>query len=283
MAEPMIRSLTAADVEPAARALERGNWGDRRAFFRAIVEVPIFDPLVAEVAGEVVGTGLGTRFGAVGWVGLIYVVPGHRSRGLGSALAAAASDRLDRAGCRSLVLVATDAARPIYERLGFAATARYRTFETSGFRSARPSRPNLEVRPIVAADLADIAALDRQASGEDRSALLAYLAGTGTGSVVISTGGSGGIAGSMLRPPWGGCGLVARDPQAALALLDARRAAAGPTQRVRAGLPDANEAGCAALLAAHWTEGWAGTRMTRGVGVPWRPEMIYGQFSFATG
>ena len=54
------------------------------------------------------------------------------------------------------------------------------------------------------------------------------------------------------------------DRDDALAILRARRLAAGPDRRVRAGILLENEAGAAALAADGWTEAWRAPRLIRG-------------------
>ena len=78
--------MTDADVEPAAHAILADDWGDRRAWFEFALRNPACHPIVADVDGEVVGTGVTTVNGPVAWVGTIWVAPGHRRRGLGVAL-----------------------------------------------------------------------------------------------------------------------------------------------------------------------------------------------------
>src|SRR5664280_1789552 len=70
-------------------------------------------------SARIVGTGVPTVSGRVGWVGTIWVAPALRGRGLGRALTEAVIEQLEDSGCWTLVLVATEAGRPVYERLGF--------------------------------------------------------------------------------------------------------------------------------------------------------------------
>ena len=58
-------------------------------------------------------------------------------QGLGRRLTEATIDAAEDAGCRTLVLVATDAGRPLYERLGFEVQTWYRTMEAPGWRRRR--------------------------------------------------------------------------------------------------------------------------------------------------
>lgn len=275
----LIRPMTPADVEPAAGAIRQGGWGERGPFFAFAVGHRACDPIVAEVDGEIVGTGVGTASGHVGWVGTIFVSPGHRTRGLGRALTAEAIARLETRGCRTLVLVATEQGRPIYERLGFEVQSRYHTLEIGGLPTDTRADPT--VQTIARSDLPDLIALDRRATGEDRAHLLETFVGEDAGWVVRDPHGR--VRAFLLRAPWGGGATIAPDPADALWLLDRRRAVGGPDHRVRAGLLAENEAGLDLLAERGWTEAWSAVRMIRGDSLAWRPEAIWGQFNHALG
>jgi len=105
--------MTAADTEPAAELLRRGDWGERLIFFDWAIGQPTLAPLVAERDGEIVGTGVGSAHGRVGWVGTIFVAPERRGSGLGRAMTRAVIDELEARGCRTLVLIATSMGRPV--------------------------------------------------------------------------------------------------------------------------------------------------------------------------
>src|SRR4026209_1048637 len=120
-----LRPMLAADVPAAAQLIGDGGWSDRSVFFRWAVNHPTSFPIVADEDGRVVGTGVATVNGRVGWVGAIFVALDRRRNGLGSTLSAAVVEELVRRGCETQVLIATDEGRPIYERLGFALQTRY--------------------------------------------------------------------------------------------------------------------------------------------------------------
>src|ERR1700690_2245235 len=114
-----IRPMLPADVDAAADAVRRGDWGDREAFVRFATGHANGRPILAERDREIVGTGVATVSGRGGWVGTIWVGPALRRHGLGRALTEAVIKELEGSGCRTLVLVATAAGRPVYERLRF--------------------------------------------------------------------------------------------------------------------------------------------------------------------
>ena len=284
MPNPRLRSMTLADIAPTSAAILADDWGDRRTWFEFAVGHPGCDVVVADVDGQVVGTGVTTRNGPVGWIGTIWVDPAWRGQGLGRTLTEATIDAAEAGGCRSLVLVATPAGQPLYERLGFEVQTRYRTMEAPGRLGGDPAvaaRARTPCRPFRPEDLAVMAQLDRAATGEDRAHLLAAFATPASTRIVA---GPDDVArGFMIRAPWGGGATIARDPDDAMALLNARRDGYPTERKVRAGILTDHDAGLARLLADGWTEAWQAPRLERGEPIAWHPESIWGQFNHAVG
>ena len=275
---PRVRPMTPADVEPTAVAFEREAWGDRRLNLAFVTSHAETHPFVAEVDGEVVGSGVASVNGRVGWIGTIWVRPDWRRRGLGLELTRTTIATAEAAGCRTLVLVATDIGRPMYERLGFEVQTWYRILEAPGLDG---DDPDPRLRPYRDGDLAAIAALDAAATGEDRAHLLATFASPDTTRVLDLDDGT--LGGFVVRAPWGGGATIAPRIVDAEAILRGRRLATGTDRRVRAGLLADNAAGLDRLSATGWTEAWRAPRMVRGDPVGWRPEAIWGQFNHALG
>ncbi len=270
--------MTDADVDPAAAMLLRGNWGDRKAFFAWALSQSTCRPFVADDDGTVVGTGVATANGRVGWVGTIFVDAERRRAGLGRALTIRVIDDLEERGCRTLVLIATDAGRPVYERLGFGLLEAQVHFSIDGL----PAGPEPSaVRAFEPGDLDEVLALDTAATGEDRSALLAGFASSETARVAV--GADDRIEGFVVRAPWGGAGLIAANQAAAGRLFEWRRRRAGSEGRVAVGIMASRVTGQEMLRSAGWTEHGGGVRMIRGEPLRWRPDWLWGQFNGALG
>jgi ribosomal protein S18 acetylase RimI-like enzyme len=285
--------MTPADIEPVSAAILADDWGDRRAWFEFAVSSPHIRTFVAEDArGAAIGTGVATMNGPVGWIGTIWVAPPWRGQGVGRALTEAPIAAAEAAGCRTLVLVATAAGQPLYERLGFAVQTWYHTMDAppwsgppdpSALAGSGPAarERRRRVRAWRPDDLDAMAALDLAATGEDRRHLLAAFASP-TGTLVV-VGPDQVPRGFVIRAPWGGGATIAPDIDDAFALLAARRAAVGPGKRLRAGVVTSNIAGRARLEADGWTEAWRAPRLVRGEPLDWRPTAIWGQFNHAIG
>jgi predicted N-acetyltransferase YhbS len=281
---PVIRTMTPADVEPAADAILRDDWGDRRVNLAFVAAHGGCRAFVADANGSIVGTGVATVNGRVGWIGTIWVDPKWRRRGVGHALTQATIDGAEDAGCRTLVLVATERGQPMYERLGFEVQTSYRIVEAPGLgpEHADPvAEGGARIRPFRPADLDEMASLDTAATGEDRAHLIAAFADATTTRCVERADGS--LGGFVVRAPWGGGATIAPDLDEARAILHARRLASGPDRHVRAGLLAENEAGLAALERDGWRESWQAPRLVRGDPLTWQPTAIWGQFNHAMG
>lgn len=271
--------MTHADLAGARDLLLGDGWPDRTPFFAFAVDHPECRAIVAELDGVVVGTGVGTRNGRAGWVGLIFVAPSLRERGLGGAITTAVCADLEDRGCRTLLLLASRLGEPVYRRLGFEAPTSYRVYEPpeTGVQPTDPF-PGARIRLLEASDVAAVEALDRRATGEDRSHLIRAVLSDG-GRVVV--GPDGAVRAFELDPAWGGHPLIAPDPADAYALLVAG-AADGPFRR-RAVVPDENAPAIAVLESHGWQHTRSLTRMLRGEALPWQPTWLWGNFNFAVG
>ena len=267
-----IRAFRETDVAGVVAANQAVGWGERRVlvdFYGRRDDTKLF---VAEVDGQIAGCGGATVFPgspATGWVHGIVVHPEHRRTGLGQRLTETAIEWLRGRAVATVLLLATEAGRPIYRRLGFVEGDRYGFFpwpESLGEGQA-------ETRPMTASDLPQVLALDRAATGEDRGAFIASLAGTGWVS-----GRDGAIDGFHLACPWGGGPIVARDPVTGCALLAWTRGRQPATRGI--GVPATNGAAMERFADLGLVAERHVTRMWLGTPPPWKPDMIFGVFNF---
>lgn len=155
---------------------QQAGWPHRRQDWAMLLGLS--HGFVALDGTTVVGTAMLTPFGDHhASINMVIVAESMRGRGLGRKLMNAA---LEVCGARECRLTATADGLPLYEKLGFRATHEVRQHQ--GLPSLPPhddssERPQLEW--VGPEHLATIAALDRQAQGMDRSALLAVLAESG--------------------------------------------------------------------------------------------------------
>jgi GNAT superfamily N-acetyltransferase len=266
--------MLVGDVNAAVMAVRQGGWGERRASFEFYAQHRDCHPFVAEADGTVVGTAIATHNGDVGWVGLVFVAPEWRGRGLGGELTQATLRCFEELGCRSVVLAATELGRPVYERLGFVPDGEYAVFHGPP-QSERVHHPHL--RDLTPADLPAVCALDRQATAEDRS----HLIEAAPEGWVIDDGQA--IRGFAVRAPWAAVGAaIAPDATAGALLLDVLRTRSSATDMVMTTVAS-NSAAMPHLQRVGFQEERRLPRMVLGHPVPWQPTHIWTIFNFAVG
>jgi GNAT superfamily N-acetyltransferase len=167
--------------------------------------------------------------GPVAVIGNVITRPGLRGRGLGRAVMSATLAWLREAGARSVLLDATSAGQPLYQKVGFVARERSWIAHASlasldpATLKARAGATHVQVRAVDA--LPVIAALDRAAFGGDRQELLRLVA-KGSDCWLYTAGDDGGPDGYLLvralEPPRMGVRLgpwVAKTVEVGAALL----------------------------------------------------------------
>ncbi len=280
-APPMrIRSMERGDVDAVvAWALAEG-WHNRRRMFDLVFRTATCEALVGEVDGRVVVAGLATASGRVGWLGGLIVDPAWRGRGYGRAMTEELMRRLRDAGCETLSLEATNAGRPLYERMGFRLLTEYHQLEAGRLAAAPEPPEGTRVRPLAAADMTAVAELDRRATAEDRGPLLATLTEL-WGGYVLERGHS--LAGFLLPAERAYGAVVAPRFEDGLFLLDLHRSIVPEGAGVRAAIPHEHETAWRELERRGWVETWRAPRMLLGPSIPWRPDWIWGQINSAMG
>lgn len=209
VAELPLVPFAPSHLEGALRLSQEAGWPHRLDDWALAAAV---SQGVAVLDGDqVAATGLCTLYGEHARFSMVLVGKSLRGRGIGRQVMTALAGL---AGDRSVSLVATGDGKPLYERLGFrpvGAIVQYQgrvrslTGHAGGIRVAGPGEADA------------IAAIDRSATGMDRSALMRCLAERGT--VLLAEGGFAVLRdfgrGRVLGP------VVARDESTARALIAA--------------------------------------------------------------
>jgi GNAT superfamily N-acetyltransferase len=194
MADYDVRELTADALEDACILSTTAGWNQRHRDWQMLLALAPHGCYAAWQGGRVVGTAIGIDYRGFGWIAMMLVDPAHRSRGLGRTLLEAAVHAIPPG--RPVRLDATPLGRPLYESYGFVhemALTRFVAPGSSGAapaQTARGSRP--AVRPLAAADLSRVAAVDGGLFGGDRRAVLEWaLAEAPALAWIAEDGGSG--------------------------------------------------------------------------------------------
>jgi len=167
-----------SDLAAAMRLTTQAGWNQVEADWLFFLEQRPEGCLVVECDAQAVGTVTTVAYGPrLAWISMLLVDATYRRQGIGTRLMQEALDSLS--GWATIALDATPAGRPIYERLGFRA-------EFELVRLTRPDRCRRGVRgktcpvgeqtsQVLSNHLTQIAAIDRAATGGDRTALLRSL------------------------------------------------------------------------------------------------------------
>jgi predicted N-acetyltransferase YhbS len=168
--EPMLLRKLGDDDVPACIALARtAGWNTDAARWRMMFAVG--EPLGIESdGGELVGTVIVNRFGALATLAMMLVDTAHRRHGLGQRLMEHA---LKQTGAATVCLYASELGRPLYERFNFIAVTE--SVRLEGRASPAPTATHGEARPVRAADLPAVCALDEEAQGAPRHRLIEAL------------------------------------------------------------------------------------------------------------
>jgi GNAT superfamily N-acetyltransferase len=194
-----IRLLEPSDVPQALALSQAAGWNQTPDDWSLAIEMNPDGCFAMELDHTVVATTTSVRYRTdLAWIGMVLTHPDFRGRGYARELMQRALDHLQ--DVRTVKLDATPMGAPLYRRLGF-------IDECTIERWLRPA----QVSPPVQVDPYDpLAALDKEAFGADRSALLQRLAKFEAASVR-------GVAFAMGREGrFGPC--VSRSKEAALAL-----------------------------------------------------------------
>ena len=164
-----VRVISEADIPDAMRLKESANWNQTETDWRNVMCVEPAGCFGIDCDGRLAATATAVRFGCeLAWIGMVLTHPDYRGRGFARLLMEHSVAYLLARGVRWIKLDATDMGRPLYARLGF-------VDECPIERWARPPAP-CDAPPLP--PLAEIpGALDREAFGADRGALLRLLAG----------------------------------------------------------------------------------------------------------
>ena len=246
----MITALTVEDI-PAAMALKNElGWNQTEEDWARYLRLTPEGTFKLSIGGELVGTALAFVFDDVCWVGMLIVRQAYRGQGHGNMLMQRCLEHAAARRCTLVQLDATSDGVSLYARLGF--KPEY-LVGTCGGRIVPPEEEaeaaeggkglergeglgRLELAPVCAGDLPELAALEAEALGANREALLRELllglrVGRRTAAVARGSGGmvcrgsSGELRGFLLhRPGYHSVQLgplIARDEAAAAQVLRA--------------------------------------------------------------
>ena len=175
-----LRPMTGADIDAATALSREQAWPHREEDWALFLEAG--EGIVAEREGRVLGTVMAWRYGEdFATLGMVIVANAAQGQGVGRTLMEAMLDRLKG---RRVVLNATAAGLPLYEKLGFVETDTVHQHQATAASVPQVSAtPAGRVRALGPDD--DLGDLYSRASGMDRAALLERLAAIARTAVLI--------------------------------------------------------------------------------------------------
>lgn len=229
----VLRPFAPADLEAAHRLSQAVAWPHRAEDWRMMAGLGQGFAAV-DATGALHGVALWWCHGAdFATLGLVIVSPSLQKAGIGRQLMAAI---VEAAGGRRIQLNATAEGLRLYGSYGFEEVGGIRQHQGTPSPGVAPVLSGFAVRDLTEADRSALHALDRRASGVDRSATLDTLLPLSQGHAVD---GADGLAGFLLVRDFGRGKLlgplVAEDEPMALALLSS---AAMSGSFLRADIPE---------------------------------------------
>jgi GNAT superfamily N-acetyltransferase len=168
---PGFRAATRDDLPRAAALSARIGWNQTAADWRLFLDHGAVQALADEDAACLAATAAVLPHGAdLAWISMVLVRPDRRREGLATALMRWAIARLEGTAC--IALDATPAGREVYRRLGFVDVFGFTRWALPAGLRALPT----PTRAIAAEDWPALLALDAEAFGAPRAALLHNLA-----------------------------------------------------------------------------------------------------------
>ena len=214
-----IRLLREPDIPAALRLKELAQWNQTENDWRRLLRLEPEGCFCATIDDEVVGTTTTTTYGHdLAWIGMVLVEPQRRKLGIGTKLMQVALEYLSKAGVATIKLDATQAGRPLYEKLGFieeSLVERWEGTAGSGGLSSLPLDRTIREDALV---------LDRDAFGVDRSKLMEMLVDDCHVTPLVARDGEGRLTGYGLARPGTAAvyvgPLIAKGREASMTLLD---------------------------------------------------------------
>lgn len=181
--------VTGEDLDAVTALVRTLNWPHRQEDIALFMRLGRGRIVRDDPDGRMLGVALWWTFGdRLARLGLVMIDPESQGLGIGRRLV---ERILDDAAGRTMILLATDAGLPLYERLGFETIGANRQIQ--GSYTGRPGHDPM-VRPATSEDLPAILALDAEAAGADRVDLLRALIEIGRSFVVVDHGRVAGYA-----------------------------------------------------------------------------------------
>ena len=150
------------------------SWNQTENDWRLLIQYKDSINLVAETDNIIVGTVTAINYAnTVAWIGMMLVDKKHRGKGISKILLNETIEKLK--DCGSIKLDATPAGWPVYKKIGF--IDEYTLYRMTCPSVLEPSLVEISIKTeqIIKKDIPEVARLDKQIFGADRTDLIHYL------------------------------------------------------------------------------------------------------------
>jgi predicted N-acetyltransferase YhbS len=214
-----VRTMTVDDLTAADKLRDAAGWNQLPSDWHRLLAHQPSGCFVAIQGNEIIGTVTTTCYGReLAWIGMMLVRPDCQRRGIGQSLMNAAVEYLRSESIQCIMLDATPAGQPLYEKLGFSVDWSFHRWQSEGEDVGRSldSDQSCEFAEARGCDGTDAvvvhSALDCAAFGVDRQDWLTRLAADS--SCVTSEDGYGmsrrGAVANYIGPVVAGSAAAAR-------------------------------------------------------------------------
>ncbi|WP_193179565.1 GNAT family N-acetyltransferase [Nisaea sediminum] len=187
--EPSLDIVCMTDLDRIMELVRAVAWPHRREDIAQFIRLGGGRIARDEKEGHALATGLWWRFGdRLARIGLVIVAPEAQGRGIGRRLV---ETLLEDVSPRPIVLLATEAGLPLYEKLGFAAFDRSVQYQ-GAYRGTPIQDPRIS--RVADGTVDEIADFDAAAFGARRDDMLRDLAETGSTAILTENGQISGYA-----------------------------------------------------------------------------------------
>ena len=169
-----LRKMELSDMKELMRLKNAESWNQTENDWSLLIQYKDSINLVAETDNIIVGTITAINYAnTVAWIGMMLVDKKHRGKGISKILLNEAIKKLNN--CKSIKLDATPAGWPVYKKLGF--IDEYTLFRMTSPSVLKPSlvETNIKTEQLTEKDIPEVARLDKQIFGADRTDLINYL------------------------------------------------------------------------------------------------------------
>lgn len=245
--------------------LQPDDWPDIVPEFRFYAEADYCYPIKLSKEDLIIAIGTSIQFEDTAWLSHIIVDLRYRNQGIGSAITEYLINNLQEQSFQSILLIATELGRPVYEQFDFRPVCEYSYMKREPSYQ-QPFRSSF-IEPYTTAHYPAIMELDRRVSGENREILLKdYL---DDAHLFLEKDRLTGFYLPQLREGL----IVAETERAAHALMQGKYSDGSITRAV---IPCANKTGIGYLQQLGFSHSdRTGVRMIRGKEIDWKPDCLY--------